>query len=208
MQNERMQEHQRNMQDHNQNVPEYGRNMHQMQNNSSGNGSLSHGANLNKKNDSDAQSAPYMVNSYGEKQYIDPSVQTYSGTQKMTSAETEKLKQEIRSRNNFNGKNVTSHRAEAPVPQYVTPPPAADNAAPAMKTLDKAEFHSPVMQAGSTGTEITANASEYRKEFKNPRQIISFSNTLRYASNVQSLVLKLNPWLFKTVGSIKDASTT
>ena len=28
----------------------------------------------------------------------------------------------------------------------------ADNAAPAMKTLDKAEFHSPVMQAGSTGT--------------------------------------------------------
>ena len=152
MQNERMQEHQRNMQDHNQNVPEYGRNMHQMQNNSSGNGSLSHGANLNKKNDSDAQSAPYMVNSYGEKQYIDPSVQTYSGTQKMTSAETEKLKQEIRSRNNFNGKNVASHRAEAPVPQYVTPPPAADNAAPAMKTLDKAEFHSPVMQAGSTGT--------------------------------------------------------
>lgn len=53
---------------------------------------------------------------------------------------TEKLKQEIRSRNDFNGKNVTSHRAEAPVPQYVTPPPAADNAAPAMKTLDKAEF--------------------------------------------------------------------
>ena len=99
MQNERMQEHQRNMQDHNQNVPEYGRNMHQMQNNSSGNGSLSHGANLNKKNDSDAQSAPYMVNSYGEKQYIDPSVQTYSGTQKMTSAETEKLKQGHRFRN-------------------------------------------------------------------------------------------------------------
>lgn len=128
MQNERMQEHQRNMQDHNQNVPEYGRNMHQMQNNSSGNGSLSHGANLNREQ------------------------QTYSGSQKMTSAETEKLKQEIRSRNNFNGKNVASHRAEAPVPQYVTPPPAADNAAPAMKTLDKAEFHSPVMQAGSTGT--------------------------------------------------------
>lgn len=152
MQQERMQEHQRNMQEHNQNVPEYGSNMHRMQNNSSGNGSLSHGANLNKKDDSHAQSAPYMVNSYGEKQYIDPSVQTYSGSQKMTSAETEKLKQEIRSRNNFNGKNVTSHRAEAPVPQYVTPPPAADNAAPAMKTLDKAEFHSPVMQAGSTGT--------------------------------------------------------
>ena len=152
MQQERMQEHQRNMQEHNQNVPEYGSNMHRMQNNSSGNGSLSHGANLNKKDDSHAQSAPYMVNSYGEKQYIDPSVQTYSGTQKMTSAETEKLKQEIRSRNDFNGKNVTSHRAEAPVPQYVTPPPAADNAAPAMKTLDKAEFHSPVMQAGSTGT--------------------------------------------------------
>ena len=54
----------------------------------------------------------------------------------------------------------------------------------------------------------TVNASEYRKEFKKPRQIISFSNTLRYASNVQSLILKLNPWLFKTVGSIKDASTT
>ena len=91
-------------------------------------GALSHGANLNREQ------------------------QTYSGSQKMTSAETEKLKQEIRSRNNFNGKNVASHRAEAPVPQYVTPPPAADNAAPAMKTLDKAEFHSPVMQAGSTGT--------------------------------------------------------
>ena len=59
-----------------------------------------------------------------------------------------------------------------------------------------------------TKTEITVNASEYRKEFKKPRQIISFSNTLRYASNVQSLILKLNPWLFKTVGSIKDASTT
>ena len=108
-----------------------------MQNNSSGNGSLSHGANLNKKDDSHAQSAPYMVNSYGEKQYIDPSVQTYSGSQKMTSAETEKLKQEIRSRNNFNGKNVTSHRAEAPVPQYVTPPPAADNAAPAMSDIER-----------------------------------------------------------------------
>ena len=73
MQQERMQEHQRNMQEHNQNVPEYGSNMHRMQNNSSGNGSLSHGANLNKKDDSHAQSAPYMVNSYGEKQYIDPS---------------------------------------------------------------------------------------------------------------------------------------
>ena len=150
MQNERMQEHQRNMQDHNQNAQQaqdvYSVNGPLKQ------GALSHGANLNKKNDSDAQSAPYMVNSYGEKQYIDPSVQTYSGTQKMTSAEAERLKQEIRERNNFNGKNVTSHRAEAPVPQYVTPPPAADNAAPAMKTLDKAEFHSPVMQAGSTGT--------------------------------------------------------
>ena len=41
MQQERMQEHQRNMQEHNQNVPEYGSNMHRMQNNSSGNGSLS-----------------------------------------------------------------------------------------------------------------------------------------------------------------------
>ena len=31
-------------------------------------------------------------------------------------------------------------------------------------------------------------ASEYRKEFRNPRQIISFSSTLRYASKVQSLI--------------------
>ena len=126
MQNERMQEHQRNMQDHNQNAQQaqdvYSVNGPLKQ------GALSHGANLNREQ------------------------QTYSGTQKMTSAEAERLKQEIRSRNNFNGKNVASHRAEAPVPQYVTPPPAADNAAPAMKTLDKAEFHSPVMQAGSTGT--------------------------------------------------------
>lgn len=126
MQQERMQEHQRNMQDHNQNVQQaqdvYSVNGPLKQ------GALSHGANLNREQ------------------------QTYSGTQKMTSAEAERLKQEIRERNNFNGKNVTSHRAEAPVPQYVTPPPAADNAAPAMKTLDKAEFHSPVMQAGSTGT--------------------------------------------------------
>lgn len=126
MQNERMQEHQRNMQDHNQNAQQaqdvYSVNGPLKQ------GALSHGANLNREQ------------------------QTYSGTQKMTSAEAERLKQEIRERNNFNGKNVTSHRAEAPVPQYVTPPSAADNAAPAMKTLDKAEFHSPVMQAGSTGT--------------------------------------------------------
>lgn len=126
MQNERMQEHQRNMQDHNQNAQQaqdvYSVNGPLKQ------GALSHGANLNREQ------------------------QTYSGTQKMTSAEAERLKQEIRERNNFNGKNVTSHRAEVPVPQYVTPPPAADNAAPAMKTLDKAEFHSPVMQAGSTGT--------------------------------------------------------
>ena len=126
MQNERMQEHQRNMQDHSQNAQQaqdvYSVNGPLKQ------GALSHGANLNREQ------------------------QTYSGTQKMTSAEAERLKQEIRERNNFNGKNVTSHRAEAPVPQYVTPPPAADNAAPAMKTLDKAEFHSPVMQAGSTGT--------------------------------------------------------
>ena len=126
MQNERMQEHQRNMQDHNQNAQQaqdvYSVNGPLKQ------GALSHGANLNREQ------------------------QTYSGSQKMTSAEAERLKQEIRERNNFNGKNVTSHRAEAPVPQYVTPPPAADNAAPAMKTLDKAEFHSPVMQAGSTGT--------------------------------------------------------
>lgn len=126
MQNERMQEHQRNMQDHNQNVQQ-AQDVYPV-NGPLKQGALSHGANLNREQ------------------------QTYSGSQKMTSAETEKLKQEIRSRNNFNGKNVASHRAEAPVPQYVTPPPAADNAAPAMKTLDKAEFHSPVMQAGSTGT--------------------------------------------------------
>ena len=126
MQNERMQEHQRNMQDHNQNAQQ-AQDVYPV-NGPLKQGALSHGANLNREQ------------------------QTYSGSQKMTSAETEKLKQEIRSRNNFNGKNITSHRAEAPVPQYVTPPPAADNAAPAMKTLDKAEFHSPVMQAGSTGT--------------------------------------------------------
>jgi hypothetical protein len=29
-----------------------------------------------------------------------------------------------------------------------------------------------------TKTEITVNTNEYRKEFKNPRQIISFSSTL------------------------------
>jgi hypothetical protein len=126
MQNERMQEHQRNMQDHNQNAQQ-AQDVYPV-NGPLKQGALSHGANLNREQ------------------------QTYSGSQKMTSAETEKLKQEIRSRNNFNGKNVASHRAEAPVPQYVTPPPAADNAAPVMKTLDKAEFHSPVMQAGSTGT--------------------------------------------------------
>ena len=126
MQNERMQEHQRNMQDHNQNAQQ-AQDVYPV-NGPLKQGALSHGANLNREQ------------------------QTYSGTQKMTSAEAERLKQEIRSRNNFNGKNVASHRAEAPVPQYVTPPPAADNAAPAMKTLDKAEFHSPVMQAGSTGT--------------------------------------------------------
>lgn len=126
MQNERMQEHQRNMQDYNQNAQQ-AQDVYPV-NGPLKQGALSHGANLNREQ------------------------KTYSGSQKMTSAETEKLKQEIRSRNNFNGKNVASHRAEAPVPQYVTPPPAADNAAPAMKTLDKAEFHSPVMQAGSTGT--------------------------------------------------------
>lgn len=126
MQNERMQEHQRNMQDHNQKAQQ-AQDVYPV-NGPLKQGALSHGANLNREQ------------------------QTYSGSQKMTSAEAERLKQEIRSRNNFNGKNVASHRAEAPVPQYVTPPPAADNAAPAMKTLDKAEFHSPVMQAGSTGT--------------------------------------------------------
>lgn len=126
MQNERMQEHQRNMQDHNQNAQQ-AQDVYPV-NGPLKQGALSHGANLNREQ------------------------QTYLGSQKMTSAEAERLKQEIRSRNNFNGKNVASHRAEAPVPQYVTLPPAADNAAPAMKTLDKAEFHSPVMQAGSTGT--------------------------------------------------------
>ena len=131
MQNERMQEHQRNMQDNNQNVQQT-QNAYPV-NGPLKQGSISHGANLNRDQ------------------------QTYSGSQKMTSAEAERLKQQIRERNNFQGKTagsdpVSSHRAEAPVPQYTAPPPAADNAAPVMKTLDKAEFHSPVMQAGSTGT--------------------------------------------------------
>lgn len=39
-----------------------------------------------------------------------------------------------------------------------------------------------------TNTEIAANASEYKNEFKNPRQIIPFSSTRRYASSVQSLM--------------------
>lgn len=122
MQNERVQEHQQNMQNN--------RTRGDLSGHSSlSDSSLSHGANLNKGSNVDLQDAPYMVNSYGEKKYAEPHVQTYAGSQKMTSAETEKLKQEIRSRNNFQGKN----------------------AAPAMKTLDKAEFHSPVMQAGSTG---------------------------------------------------------
>ena len=131
MQQERMQEHQRNMQEHNQNVQQT-QNVYPV-NGPLKQGSLSHGANLNREQ------------------------QTYSGSQKMTSAEAERLKQQIRERNNFQGKTagsdvVSSHRAEAPVPQYTAPPPAADNAAPVMKTLDKAEFHSHVMQAGSTGT--------------------------------------------------------
>ena len=131
MQQERMQEHQRNMQEHNQNVQQT-QNVYPV-NGPLKQGSLSHGANLNREQ------------------------QTYSESQKMTSAEAERLKQQIRERNNFQGKTagsdvVSSHRAEAPVPQYTAPPPAADNAAPVMKTLDKAEFHSPVMQAGSTGT--------------------------------------------------------
>ena len=131
MQQERMQEHQRNMQEHNQNVQQT-QNVYPV-NGPLKQGSLSHGANLNREQ------------------------QTYSESQKMTSAEAERLKQQIRERNNFQGKTagsdvVSSHRAEAPVPQYTAPPPAADNAAPVMKTLDKAEFHSAVMQAGSTGT--------------------------------------------------------
>lgn len=136
MQRERMQEHQRNMQEHQQDMQQV-QNIHPV-NGPLKQGSLSHGANLNRE-------------------------QTYSGSQKMTSAETERLKQQIRERNNFQGKSAESgrtnetaamnpHRVEAPVPQYTAPPPAADNAAPVMKTLDKAEFHSPVMQAGSTGT--------------------------------------------------------
>ena len=131
MQQERMQEHQRNMQEHNQNVQQT-QNAYPV-NGPLKQGTLSYGANLNREQ------------------------QTYSGSQKMTSAEAERLKQQIRERNNFQGKTagsdaVSSHRAEAPVPQYTAPPPAADNAAPVMKTFDKAEFHSPVMQAGSTGT--------------------------------------------------------
>lgn len=102
MQRERMQEHQRNMQE--MQDMQQGQNIHPV-NGTLKQGSLSHGVNLNRE-------------------------QTYSGSQKMTSAEAERLKQQIRERNNFQGKT----------------------AAPVMKTLDKAEFHSPVMQAGSTGT--------------------------------------------------------
>ena len=137
MQRERMQEHQRNMQEHTQNMQQV-QNIHPV-NGPLKQGSLSYGANLNREQ------------------------QTYSGSQKMTSAETERLKQQIRERNNFQGKTadygrtnetaaMNPHRVDAPVPQYTAPPPAADNAAPVMKTLDKAEFHSSVMQAGSIGT--------------------------------------------------------
>lgn len=136
MQQERVQEHQQNMQEM-QNMQQE-QNIHPV-NGTLKQGSLSHGVNLNREQ------------------------QTYSGSQKMTSAEAERLKQQIRERNNFQGKTagyggvnetaaMNPHRAEAPVPQYTAPPPAAANAAPVMKTLDKAEFHSPVMQAGSTGT--------------------------------------------------------
>ena len=135
MQRERMQEHQRNMQE--MQDMQQGQNIHPV-NGPLKQGSLSHGVNLNREQ------------------------QTYSGSQKMTSAEAERLKQQIRERNNFQGKaagyggvNETAamnpHRVETPVPQYTAPPPASANAAPVMKTLDKAEFHSPVMQAGSTG---------------------------------------------------------
>lgn len=124
MQQERVQEHQRNMQEHNQNVQ-------QEQNSDStdkalNQGSLSHGVNFSKEagNDvSDTQAEPYKVNSFGGKPTAAPPVQPYTGRQNMTSEETEKLKQQIRERNNFQG-----------------------------KTFDKAEFHSPVMEAGSTGT--------------------------------------------------------
>ena len=77
MQQERMQEHQRNMQEHNQNVQQT-QNVYPV-NGPLKQGSLSHGANLNREQ------------------------QTYSGGQKMTSEEAERLKQQIRERNNFQG---------------------------------------------------------------------------------------------------------
>lgn len=123
MQKERVKEHQENMQ--------------QVQNVNSGKGSLSHGVNMEARTANQGQSQPYKVN-------------TFKGNEKMSAGEVEDLKQQIRKRNNF--QNDSAQAAQAPAAQYIAPPPAADNAAPVMKTLDKAEFHSPVMQAGSTGT--------------------------------------------------------
>lgn len=122
MQKERVKEHQENMQ--------------QVRNVNSDKGSLSHGVNMEARTANQVQSQPYKVN-------------TFKGNEKMSAGEVADLKQQIRKRNNFQNESVKA--AQAPLPQYIAPPSAADNAAPVMKTLDKAEFHSPVMQAGSTG---------------------------------------------------------
>lgn len=122
MQKERVKEHQENMQ--------------QVRNVNSDKGSLSHGVNMEARTANQAQSQPYKVN-------------TFKDNEKMSAGEVADLKQQIRKRNNF--QNESGKAAQAPLPQYIAPPSAADNAAPVMKTLDKAEFHSPVMQAGSTG---------------------------------------------------------
>lgn len=122
MQKERVKEHQENMQ--------------QVHNVNSDKGSLSHGVNMEARTANQVQSQPYKVN-------------TFKDNEKMSAGEVADLKQQIRKRNNFQNESVKA--AQAPPPQYIAPPSAADNAAPVMKTLDKAEFHSPVMQAGSTG---------------------------------------------------------
>lgn len=122
MQKERVKEHQENMQ--------------QVRNVNSDKGSLSHGVNMEARTANQVQSQPYKVN-------------TFKDNEKMSAGEVADLKQQIRKRNNF--QNESGKAAQAPLPQYIAPPSAADNAAPVMKTLDKAEFHSPVMQAGSTG---------------------------------------------------------
>ena len=67
----------------------------------------------------------------------------YSSTEsKMSSSDMELLKSKIRRRNNFNN----------PVPPAFNPPPQPDYGTGVMQTLNKEEFHAPVMQAGSTGT--------------------------------------------------------